>query len=137
MRAIHLTLACVCLMLAPLAARAARGGATTVRAIAFVASNERGPSDPRLAPYEGVLRRNLRFESFKYVGESAASVSAGGTADLSVPGGVRIELKADSAGSVTVRRGGTTVTVSRGRPAVFLGGPAGNGHASGVIVLAD
>jgi hypothetical protein len=133
MRLISLTFILLASLLAPSLGFAA--SATSVRAIAFVASNEKGATDPRLAPYEGTLRGNLRFESFRYVGESSASVNAGGTASLSVPGGGRIELQSDSSGNVRVQRGGTAVTVSPGRPAVFMSGPAGKGSVSGVIVM--
>lgn len=133
MRLIPLILATLLSFLAPATSWAA--DATSVRAIAFVASNQKGPSDRRLAPYEGTLRSNLRFESFRYVGESSAAVPRDGKASLSVPGGGRLELQADKTGTVEVRRGGTVVTVSRGHPAVFMGGPAGGGGVSGVIVL--
>ncbi|PTX94235.1 hypothetical protein DB354_10745 [Opitutus sp. ER46] len=124
------------MVLTPLASHAA-GGATSVRAIGFTASNDRGATDPRLAPYEAVLRRNLRFESFKYVGESSASVARGGSASLSLPGGGSVKLESDNAGNVRVQRDGNVVTVSPGRPAVFMGGPAGNGGVSGVIIMAN
>jgi hypothetical protein len=135
MRLITLLATGLVFLFSPLAASAA-GGASSVRAIAFVASHNRGATDPRLAPYEGTLRSNLRFESFRYVGESSASVSPGGKASLALPGGGRVELEADN-GGVRVRRGGTIVVVSRGHPAVFMTGSAGKGEASGVIVMAD
>jgi hypothetical protein len=134
MRLIHLVLVSLGLFLLPALSHAA-GGAVTVRAIAFVASNERGRTDPQLAPYESVLRANLRFESFRYVGESSATVSAGGQSTLNAPGGARIQLQADAGGNVQARRGGTAVTLSPGRPAVFMGGPSGKGGVSGVIVM--
>lgn len=136
MRLIHLVLAGVALVLAPLTASAA-AGATAVRAIAFVASHDRGPTDPQLAPYQETLRANLRFESFHYAGEGSATVSRGGRAVLSIPGGGRIQLEADRAGNVRVHRGGAVVAISPGHPAVFMGGPAGNGGVSGVIVLVE
>ncbi len=136
MRLTHLALAGLTLLVAPIATFAA-GAATSVRAIAFVASHESGRTDAQLAPYESILRANLRFESFRYSGESSASVAAGGTASLSLPSGGRVELEGDKAGNVKVHRGGTVVTVSPGRPAVFLGGPAAKGEVSGVIVMSN
>jgi hypothetical protein len=115
----------------------AADGATSVRAISFVASHDRGQTDARLAPYEPILRSNLRFESFRYVGESSASVSPGGTANLTVQNIGRIELKGEGPGNVSVRRGGTVVTVSPNHPTVFMGGSGGRGETSGVIVLAQ
>lgn len=122
------------LLSAVLPASSHAASASTVRAIAFTASNERGATDPRLAPYEATLRSNLRFESFQYVGENSATVAPGGTASLNVPGGGRLQLQSDSGGNVRVQRGDTVVTVSPGRPAVFMGGRSGKG-VSGVIVL--
>src|SRR5581483_586161 len=136
MRLAHIALTCALLILTPLAGLAAATTAS-VRAIAFTASNASGKTDPQLAPYEGILRRNLRFESFHYLGESSASVSAGGTATLSLPNGERVELESSKSGAVNVRRGSTVVTVSRGRPAVFMGRPANGGQAAGIIVMAN
>ncbi|HVS50923.1 MAG TPA: hypothetical protein VHD62_01115 [Opitutaceae bacterium] len=135
MKIIHLLLAAVLLAAAPLASFAAQGG-HSVRAILLIASRTPGQTDARLAPYEPVLRSNLRFESYRFVGESSASVSAGGTATLSLPGGNRVELESDAAGNVKVRRGGASIPVSR--PVVLLGGPAGgNGDVYGIIVMAQ
>lgn len=129
-------LAFVCFVAALPALAIPAGGRVVVRAIAFVASNERARSDPQLGPYERVLRANLRFESFHFVGASSAAVGAGGSATLGSPGG-RIDVRFDPAVGVTVRHRGTTVIVSPGRPAVFLGGAMGRGRVSGVIVLVE
>lgn len=134
MRLIHLALACLLFVGVTLLSEAA--GNTTVRAIAFVASHDNGQSDPQLAPYESILRSNLRFESFRYVGESSAPVAAGGSATISVPGG-RVKVDNDASGEIRVQHGGTVVTIARGRPAVFMGGPAGKGQVSGIIVMAQ
>jgi len=133
MRLIQLITACCALVLCRGVSFAA--GATEVHAIAFVASHQPGATDPRLAPYEAVLRANLRFESFRSAGESSAKVSAGGHASLSVPGGGHVELEADANGTIQARKGGTAVTLGPGHPAVFMGGPAGNGSVSGVIIM--
>jgi hypothetical protein len=79
----------VCGIFAP-AAHAAEG--TAIRAILIIASNTKGQSDPKLAPYEATLRRNLPFESFRFAGEGAASVSGGGQASLTLGRGHRLEL---------------------------------------------
>src|SRR6476659_10177383 len=67
--------------------RGAAGQAATVNAILIVASKQPGRTDPRLAAYEGILRDNLRFESFRYVGEGSATVPAGGRGSISLPQG--------------------------------------------------
>lgn len=135
MRLTQIVTAILALAFAPIAGFAA-GGSTPVRAIAFVASNDRGATDARLAPYESVLRANLRFESFKYVGESSISVSPGSRASLAIPGGGSVQLEADASGNVRVNRAGTVVPIAPGRPAVFLGGEA-KGGASGIIVMTN
>ncbi len=136
MRLIHYLLSGVLLLAGPTLALAA-GGGIGVRAIGFTGSNDPGPTDARLAPYEATLRSNLPSQSFRYNGESSTTVAPGGAAPLSLPGGGRAEVQADQNGTVRVSRGGTAVTVSRGRPAVFLNGPPGRGTVSGVIVLAQ
>lgn len=134
MRLIHITLACLLFVGAPLMSVAA--ATTTVRAIAFVASHESGRSDPQLAPFEGVLRNNLRFESFRYVGESSAPVAPGGSAQISLAGS-RIKIDASPSGEIRAEHRGTSVAIAPGRPAVFMGGPAGKGQVSGIIVMAQ
>lgn len=133
MRLTQLVITVAVLVLAPLTGHAA-GSSASVRAIAFVASNKPGPTDPRLAPYVANLQRALRFESLKFVGESSTSVASGGAVSLSVTGGWRVELESDKAGSVKVQHNGNSVTITPGRPAVFAGGAADGGTA-GLIVM--
>lgn len=140
MRLIHFVLTCLVLAGAlPRTASAAAGGATSIRAILFVASNERGAPDPKLRSYEPVLRSNLRFESYRYMGEGSAAVAAGSSASISLAGGNHVELERDNAGGpAKVKRGGAVVALSRGKPVVLLGGPAGNkGEVYGIIVLSN
>jgi hypothetical protein len=107
----------------------------SVRAILFVASNEKGGTDPRLAPYEPTLRRVLRFESYRFLSESSTSVSAGGKARINLQG-QPIEVENDN-GRVKVSWNGTTVAVPAGRPAVIGGRPHGKGGVEGVIVTVN
>jgi hypothetical protein len=113
----------------PQPARAA--DSTSVRAILFVASNEKGGSDPRLAPHEPTLRRVLRFESYRFLSESSASVSAGGKARINLPG-QPVEIENDN-GRIRATWNGATVIVPPGRPAV-IGGRPREGGVEGVIV---
>lgn len=137
MRIIQLLLLCLGLGLtlsAPVLA--AQPGQVSVRAILFVASGEKGPSDPKLAPYEGILRSTLRFESYRYVGEGSATIAAGGKATISLPQNNRVDAESDGGGAITVHRGGASVSVSRGGPgAVLMGGSAAKG-VYGIIVIA-
>ena len=109
------------------AARAAE--AVAVHGILISASNESGQSDRRLAAYEPNLRRILRFESFRFLGEDSASLAVPAKGALSLGEGQQVELATESSDGKTVllkvrwggvrheyvlQRGGTTV----------LGGPS-------------
>lgn len=121
-------------------ARAA--GGVTIRGILISASNEKGESDGRLAAYVPNLKRILRFESFKFLGEDSASLGVPGNGGLSLGGGHHIELSTESADAKTVllkvhwsagvrheyvlQRGGTTI----------LAGPStGRGEMVAVILV--
>src|SRR5947199_10447987 len=98
MRIIKLVLTLALVALAPRLNYAAAGGnASSVRAILFTASNDKGPSDPKLASYEPVLRSNLRFETFRYVSEGSASVAVGASATITL-GSNRVVLERDKSG---------------------------------------
>ncbi len=120
------------LLLASLAGvfAAARAAETVaVRGILISASNESGESDRRLAAYEANLRRILRFESFRFLGEDSASLAVPAKGALSLGEGQQVEIVTESSDGKTVllrvrwggvrheyvlQRGGTTV----------LGGPS-------------
>lgn len=122
-------------LVAPLATHAAQGGGTTVRAILLIASKEKGPSDPKAAPYVGALGA-LRYESYRYGGEGSASVPAGGKTTLNVQGH-RLELQSEG-GAVFVRvaDGGAKVSPG-GKPAVFNVGAGGNGEVYLIVAMAN
>ncbi len=144
-----LALFAVVLSLIHLPARAAE--AAHVRAILVQASNQKGGSDARLAAYEPTLRRILRFESYKLVGEGSASLGSG-AGSVSLGQGHVLALEAESGGGRGKGGGGVRVKVDwkingrsqidtglvlkPGVPAV-LGGPAsGNGEVWAVILVA-
>jgi hypothetical protein len=131
------------------AAFAAAGGSGTVRAILVLASNEKGASDGRLAAYEPTLRRILRFESYKLVGEGSAALAGAGKASVKLGRGHSVELEAEKSDGKGVRLkvnwqdGGrslmnTGLVLRPGVPAV-LGGPANGkgGEVWAVILVAD
>jgi hypothetical protein len=135
------------LLSAPLA-QAQRGG-TAVRGVLVAASSAPGPTDERLRPYESTLRRILRFESFRHLGEGRATVSTPGEATISLGQGHRLELHTEAADDDRLRvqinwvdRGQslmrTGLSLRRGVPAV-LGGPTrgDRGEVYAVIVLVD
>jgi hypothetical protein len=96
----------------------------TVKGILISASNESGESDSRLAAYVPNLKRILRFESFRYLGEDSATLAVPASGDLSLGDGQQVSLATESADGKTVllkvrwgsvrheyvlQRGGTTV----------------------------
>lgn len=102
MRIISLLFALV-LALGALPATVQAADGASVRALLIIASNAKGGSDPKLAPYEETLRRNLPFQSFRFAGEGAANVPASGQATLSLPRGHRLELDAEGGGGRGIR----------------------------------
>jgi hypothetical protein len=128
-------------LLGPLAAQSDR---TSVRAILVVASNAEGESDSRLAPFEPTLRRILRFQSYRYLGEGSATVATSGTINLGQ--GHRLELEHEPGEGRAVRLRvnwldsrrslmQTGLSLRPGVPAV-LGGPSrGDGEVYAVIVI--
>lgn len=128
LRLILLLAASACLLATARAERASLHG------ILITASSERAQTDPRLAPYEPTLRRLLRFESFRFVGEDEVSLEAPASGSLSLGNGHELDLetgRSDGKGvNVKVRwtYGGRTLmntglVLRPGVPAV-LGGPS-------------
>jgi hypothetical protein len=125
------------------------GGRTTVEGILVVASNQPGPSDDRLAPYEPTLRRILNFKSYRMAGEGSTTIGIPGEGDFSLGRGQRIEIETEASGGAGVRTrvrwldGGrqlmnTVLVLRRGVPAV-LGGPSRgeSGEVYAVIITAS
>ena len=128
-----------------LAARAA--DRASLQGILISASNEPGQTDRRLAPYEPTLRRILRFESYRHLGDGSASFDIPAQGSLSLGDGHELEITTEKADgkSVHVRvrwtAGGRTMmntglVLRPGVPAV-LGGPStGNkGEVYAVILI--
>ncbi|HRE05845.1 MAG TPA: hypothetical protein PKX00_09570 [Opitutaceae bacterium] len=122
--------------------------AIELSALLVSASKEPGASDPRLKPYEATLRRILRFESFKLVGQGQTSLQPPGKGNVSLGAGhsLQIEAESNAGGServqVSWQQGGRTLMRSGlvlrpGVPAV-LGGPGTGegGNVYAVIVIA-
>ncbi|MBL9216579.1 MAG: hypothetical protein JNG83_13965 [Opitutaceae bacterium] len=106
----------------------------SVQAILLTASNEQGESDRRLSAYEPTLRRILRFQSYRFVGQGSASVAVPGSGDVSLGRGHHLEVEAERSDGrslhVKVRWIGegrtfmnTGLVLRPGVPAV-LGGPS-------------
>lgn len=127
----------------------AADGRANVRAMLVLASNQKGATDGRLADYEPTLRRILRFESYKLVGEGAAALGGAGRSNVKLGRGHTLELAAEKSDGKGVRLkvnwqdGGrslmnTGLVLRPGVPAV-LGGPASGkgGEVWAVILVAD
>jgi hypothetical protein len=127
-----------------LAARPAED--VSIQGILISASNEPGDTDRRLAPYEPTLRRILRFESYRFLGEDHATVNVTERGQLSLGDGHQLVVETDSsdgkgihvrvrwvAGRRTLMN--TGLVLSPGVPAV-LGGPStGNGDEVYAVIL--
>lgn len=120
----------------------------SVRAVLIMASNTKATADPRVAPYEAELQRNLPESSFRFAGEGSTNVSGRGTAAISLTQGHRVEIESEDKnprdgislkvrwmqGDNLVMRG--TLTLERGLPLVFARRPSGEGEVPIVIVIA-
>jgi hypothetical protein len=142
MRLIKLVYTLLLVAIAAPSAMAADANRTSITAILVIASNERGATDPRLAPYEANLKRTLRYESFRFGGEGSASVAGGATASISLPNNNRLDLEAEKSDGrgvrVRVHYGSTDVVIPPGKTVIVAGRPSGpNGEISAVIVTAN
>ncbi len=117
-----------------------------VRALLVIASKQPGPADGRLASFEPTLRRILRFESFRLIGEGSTNLAVPGQSKIGLSNGHALELTSDGKpGHLGVKwqSGGrslmnTGLSLRPGIPAV-LGGPASgkDGEVWAIILLAD
>jgi hypothetical protein len=137
-----LALAAMC----ALASTARAADHATVQGILLAASNDKGQTDPRLSSYEPTLRRILRFESYRFLGEGSASLAVPERGQIALGNGHQLEIETErsdgSAIHVRVRwtAGGQTLmntglVLRPGVPAV-LGGPAtGKGSEVYAVIL--
>ena len=119
----------------------------SVRAILITATNLKREADPKLAPYEAELQRNIPLSSFRYVGEGTTAVSAGSKAVIALDRGNRIELEGERSGGRGIRlkvvwQSGrsvvmnTTLTLQPGVPAVLGRRPSGDGETPIILLIA-
>lgn len=146
MRMILLLSAVLLCTLSP--ALAQRGGDVTVRGILVAASAESGPTDERLKPFESTLRRILRFESFRFLGEGRSGVAVPGEARLLLGQNQRLDLRTEPSDDGRLRlqvdwlQAGrslmqTGLVLRPGVPAVLGGPPRADGEVFAVIVIAQ
>ena len=146
MRIIHLTFAVLFAAISmPNDARAAEGA--SVRAILIMATNLKREADPKLAPYEAELQRNLPLSSFRYVGEGSASLAGGKKANIPLGRGHRLDLEGEKGGGRGIRvqvqwMNGNNVVMSTslilesGLPAVLGRRPSGDAETPIVLLIA-
>ncbi|HVT71525.1 MAG TPA: hypothetical protein VHD61_00185 [Lacunisphaera sp.] len=105
-----------------------------ITGILISASNQRGESDRRLASYEPTLRRILRFESYRFLGEGDVSLAVPARGNIALGDGHRLEIETERSDGRAIHlrvsweaRGRTLMNTSLilrpGVPAV-LGGPS-------------
>lgn len=124
------------LLLASLASlcAVARADSANLRGILISASNESGQTDRRLAPYEPTLRRILRFESYRFLGDDSTSLEVPAQGTLSIGDGHELEVSTEKSDGKSIHvkvrwsSGGrklmnTGLVLRPGVPAV-LGGPS-------------
>ncbi len=125
----------------------ARADSASIRGILISASNESGETDRRLAPYEPTLRRILRFESYRFLGDDSTSIEVPAQGSLSIGDGHELEVSTEKSDGKSIHvkvrwsAGGRTLmntglVLRPGVPAV-LGGPStGNkGEVYAVILV--
>jgi hypothetical protein len=149
MRIIQLIFLAVLLVM-PHGAIAADNAQTRVRALLVIASSQKGESDARLSAYEPTMRRVLRFESYRLVGEGSANLASPGKASVNLGRGHSLALetpKSEGGGAVrlqvTWQEGSRSLmnmglVLLPGKPAV-LGGPSSGkeGEVWAVILVAE
>ena len=134
------------LLLTGLFTQAHAADRASIRGILVAASNSKGQSDGRLSAYEPTLRRILRFESYRYLGEGSTSLGVPAQGSLSIGQGHRLEVETESVSANAVRvkvswLDGDRVLLQTGlslRPGVpaVLGGPSrGEGEVYAVIMI--
>ena len=117
---------------------------TAIQGILISASNDKGETDRRLSQYEPTLRRILRFESYRFLGDDNTSLGASQKGHLSLGEGHELEIETESSEGRSVRlkikwvRNGralmnTGLVLRPGVPAV-LGGPS-TGNKSEVYAV--
>lgn len=142
---LRLTLLLAALAGLTLAAHAA--DRTSLQGILISASNGPGQTDQRLASYEPTLRRILRFESYRFLGDDGTTLGVPASGSLSLGNGHELEIATESSEGQSVHvkvrwtAGGRTLmntglVLRAGVPAV-LGGPStGNkGEVYAVILI--
>jgi hypothetical protein len=149
MRIIQLMLVTALLLGCRATAFCAENNQARVRAILVIASNEKDASDGRVGPYEPVLRKFLRFESYRLAGQGTASIGLPGKANLNLGQGHSLSLEGEKSDGAAVRlrvrweNGGqslmnTGLVLPPGSPVVLGGSGTGKpGEVWALILIAN
>jgi len=143
MKIIRLSLLFAALCGLTLAARAA--DRASIQGILISASNEPGQTDRRLAQYEPTLRKILRFESYRFLGDDSTSLDVPASGSLSLGDGHQLEITTEKTDGKSIHvkvrwtSGGRTLmntglVLRAGIPAV-LGGPSSGNKGEVYAVL--
>ena len=103
MRIIKLSLSLLALAAFALPQHVFAAEGTTLRAILITASNEKAPADPKLAPYEAALQRNVPESSFRHVAESSTTLKRSGTTTIALGRTHRLEVEPESGSGQGIR----------------------------------
>ncbi len=115
-----------------------------IQGLLISASSDRGETDRRLSAYEPTLRRILRFESYRFLGDDSASLDVPATGHLALGEGNELEIQTESSDGRSIRikvrwlKNGRTLmstglALRPGVPAV-IGGPS-TGHKGDVYAV--
>lgn len=144
MKTTHLILALLLSLTCSFTAAARAAERTSIQGILISASNDKGETDRRLSSYEPTLRRILRFESYRFLGDDNTSLDVPAKGHLSLGEGHELEIETESSDGKSVHlrvrwsKGGrvlmnTGLVLRAGIPAV-LGGPS-TGNKSEVYAV--
>lgn len=147
MRITKLTLALLALVALALPHYSWAADSAAVRAILILASDEKAAADPKLAPYEAALQRNVPESSFRFVAEGSASIGSNGRATIALGRSHRLEMEGEPGGGPGVRvkiqwmKGRDVVisgsfTLEPGVPVMLGRRPSGDGAVPIVLVIA-
>ncbi len=130
-----------------LCATQAEAAKVSLRGTMILASNEKGPNDPKVKRFEGKLRRLFKFGHYRHYGAGGTSIDMPGKASFSLGNGFRMQVEVSPAAKNKIRTGvrwtkgkttliNTVLVMQKGVPTV-LGGPSHEGGNLIVILEAN
>ena len=133
----------VALVASVASARAADG--VSVQAVLITASKEKSAADPRLAPYEATLQRNLPDSSFRFATEGSTTATPRRPSSIALgryriqveggektPEGIRLSVQWMSGKDVLMNN---SFMLQPGKPVVLLRRPSDDSEVPLVIII--